>query len=53
MGNNFWGVVSAIVTVALVTTIVASPTAASTIMAIGQSFAGVLSAAMGGGLGGR
>ncbi len=51
--GNFWAAVMAIIGVAMVTVVVSSPTAATNIMAMAQGFSGVLSAAMGGGQGGR
>jgi len=45
--DKVMGVASAIVTVALVTTIVSHPTSAEVIRAIGSAFSGALRAAMG------
>lgn len=45
--TDIWGLAGAIVTVALATTIVSSPQTASVFKAIGDSFSGAVSAAMG------
>lgn len=45
--DKLFSVASAIVTVALVTTIVAHPTSAQVIRAVGDAFSGSLRAAMG------
>lgn len=45
--NSFWGLAGALVTVALVTTIVVNPGSATTAKAIGGSFADALRAAQG------
>lgn len=45
--NNVWGVAGALVTVALVTTIVASPNSSAIIKGIGSSFSDALRAAQG------
>lgn len=47
MGDRIFNVASAIVTVALVTTIVVSPNSAEVIKAMGNGFAGAIKAAMG------
>lgn len=47
MGDRMFNVLGAIVTVALVTTIVSRPTSASVIRAMGDSFAGAVRAALG------
>lgn len=47
MGDKFFNVLSAIVTVALVTTIVAHPNSAQDIKAMGDAFSGSLRAAEG------
>lgn len=47
MGDKFFNVLSAIVTVALVTTIVAHPNTAGVISAMGTAFSGSLRAAEG------
>lgn len=47
MGDKFLNILGAIVTVALVTTIVSRPTSASVIRAGGEAFAGSIRAAMG------
>lgn len=46
-GDKFFNVMGAIVTVALVTTIVARPNSASVIRAFGEAFSGGIKAAMG------
>lgn len=48
--NNIVNIAGAIVTVALVTTVVRSPNTSKVISAIGQAFSGSISAAMGAGL---
>lgn len=48
--NGIVNVASAIVTVALVTTIVRSPNTAAVVKAIGNAFSGSISAAMGAGI---
>lgn len=48
--NNIVNVLGAIVTVALVTTVVRSPNSSKVISAMGSSFSGAISAAMGAGL---
>lgn len=45
-GNAIANILGAIVTVALVTTVVSRPTSASVIRAFGEAFSGSLSAAM-------
>lgn len=45
--DKFFNVLSAIVTVALVTTIVSRPTSATVIRAMGDAFSGSIRAAMG------
>lgn len=45
--NDIWGLAGAIVTVALVTTIVSRPNSAKIISGIGTSFQGSIRAAMG------
>ena len=45
--NNVFGLLGAIVTVALVTTIVATPNSATILKAFGDSFSGSLRAAQG------
>lgn len=45
--TDFWGLLGAITTVALVTTIVASPESRRIIKATGDAFVGALSAAQG------
>lgn len=47
--NGVLNIMGAIVTVALVTTIVRSPNTANVVKAIGTSFSGAISAAMGAG----
>jgi hypothetical protein len=47
MGGRLFDVMGAIVTVALVTTIVSRPTSAQVIKAMGDSFAGSIKAALG------
>jgi hypothetical protein len=47
MGDKFFNVLGSIVTVALVTTIVAHPESAKVITAMGNSFAGSIRAATG------
>ncbi len=47
-GNALFNIGSAIVTVALVTTVVSRPTSAQVIRAMGDAFAGSIRAAMGG-----
>lgn len=47
MGDKAFNVVGAIITVALVTTIVSRPTSAAVIRAMGDAFTGSLRAAMG------
>lgn len=47
--NGIVNIMGAIVTVALVTTIVRSPNTANVVKAIGTSFSGAISAAMGAG----
>lgn len=47
MGDKFANIAGAIVTVALVTTIVSRPTSASVIRAMGDAFAGSIKAALG------
>lgn len=47
-GDKFFNVLSAIVTVALVTTIVARPTSAGVITAMGNAFSNSIKAALGG-----
>lgn len=47
MGDKVFNVLGAIVTVALVTTVVSRPTSASVINALGGSFAGSIRAALG------
>jgi hypothetical protein len=49
MGDRLFNVMGAIVTVALVTTIVSRPTSASVINAMGGAFAGSIRAALGNG----
>lgn len=46
-GDRMFNVIGAIVTVALVTTIVSRPQSANVIRAMGQAFAGSIRAAMG------
>lgn len=48
MGDKMFNVLGAIVTVALVTTIVSRPTSATVIKASGDAFAGSIRAALGG-----
>lgn len=45
--NDFWGVLGALITVALVSTIVASPRTSGIIKAGGDAFTGALTAAQG------
>lgn len=45
--NDFWGVLGALITVALATTIVASPNSRNIIKAGGDAFTGALRAAQG------
>lgn len=45
--TDFWGLTGAIVTVALVTTIVANPESRRVIKAMGDAFSGALTAAQG------
>jgi hypothetical protein len=45
--KGLWGILAAIVSVALVTAVLSSPQAAGVIRAIGESFGGTLRAAMG------
>lgn len=45
--DKFFNILSAIVTVALVTTIVSRPTSATVIRAMGDAFSGSIRAAMG------
>lgn len=47
MGEGLFNVMGAIVTVALVTTIVSRPTSAAVIKAMGDAFAGSIRAALG------
>jgi hypothetical protein len=47
MGDRLFNVLSAIVTVALVTTIVSRPTSAQVIRSMGDAFAGSIRAALG------
>lgn len=47
MGDKFFNVLGALVTVALVTTIVSRPTSAAVIRAMGDAFAGSIRAATG------
>lgn len=47
MGDKFFNVAGAIVTVALVTTIVSRPTSALVIRAMGDAFSGSIRAALG------
>jgi len=47
MGDRLFNVMGAIVTVALVTAIVSQPSSAAVIRAMGQAFAGSISAALG------
>lgn len=47
MGDKVFNVLGAIVTVALVTTVVSRPTSASVIRAMGDAFGGSIRAAMG------
>lgn len=47
MGDKFFNVLSAIVTVALVTTIVSNPQSARVIQALADGFSGSIRAAMG------
>lgn len=47
MGNRLFDVLGAIVTVALVTTIVSRPESATVIRAMGEAFAGSIRAALG------
>jgi hypothetical protein len=47
MGDKISNIAGAIVTVALVTTIVSRPTSASVIRAMGDAFAGSIKAALG------
>lgn len=47
MGDKMFNVAGAIVTVALVTTIVSRPTSASVIRAMGDAFGGSIRAALG------
>ena len=47
MGDRIFNVMGAIVTVALVTTIVSRPTSAQVIKSMGDAFAGSISAALG------
>lgn len=47
MGDKMFNVMGAIVTVALVTTIVSRPNSATVIRAMGESFAGSIRAAIG------
>jgi hypothetical protein len=47
MGDRLFNVLGAIVTVALVTTIVSRPTSATVIRAMGDAFAGSIRAALG------
>jgi hypothetical protein len=47
MGDRFFNVLGAIVTVALVTTIVSRPTSATVIKSMGDAFAGSIRAALG------
>lgn len=47
MGDKLFNVMGAIVTVALVTTIVSRPTSAQVIQAMGSAFAGSIRAALG------
>ena len=46
-GDRLFNVLGAIVTVALVTTVVARPTSAGVIRAFGEAFSGSIAAAMG------
>lgn len=46
-GDKFWGVLAAIVAVAMVTAILSQPAASGVIGAIGGAFSGTLRAAMG------
>lgn len=46
MGDRMFNVLGAIVTVALVTTIVSRPTSAAVIKAMGDAFAGSINAAL-------
>lgn len=45
--GGFWGIVAAIVGVAMVTAVLSSTNAGTTIRAIGEAFGGTLRAAMG------
>jgi hypothetical protein len=47
MGDKLFNVLGAIVTVALVTTIVSRPTSAGVIKAMGDAFSGTIAAALG------
>lgn len=47
MGDRMFNVLGAIVTVALVTTIVSRPTSAAVIRAMGDAFSGAVRAALG------
>jgi hypothetical protein len=47
MGDKLFNVLGAIVTVALVTTIVSRPTSATVIRAMGDAFSGSITAALG------
>lgn len=47
MGDKFFNVLGAIVTVALVTAIVSRPTSAAVIRAMGDAFSGSIRAALG------
>lgn len=47
MGDKAFNILGAIVTVALVTTIVSRPTSASVIRAMGEAFSGSIRAALG------
>jgi Flp pilus assembly pilin Flp len=46
-GDKFWGIMAAIVAVAMVTAVLSSPQASGVIGAIGGAFSGTLRAAMG------
>lgn len=46
-GDKFWGVIMAVVAVAMVTAVLSSPQASGVIGAIGGAFSGTLRAAMG------
>lgn len=47
MGDRFFNILGAIVTVALVTTVVSRPTSAQVIRSMGDAFAGSIRAALG------